>query len=346
MVGLWELCRQTHHTRKLSPTQPPLTFDPPDPLARAASQRRAGARPARAARGRRSRRPASRPAWPATRGCRRSCGSAVLVVDRVDRAPSPAARFAPPPQGPERHARLVAGRRRRQALAHVAGGVLGRQRARREAHAADAAAPTGRRERSASRPRPQSQATRYQRRPALTSECGSTSRRVSASSRPRVGEAQALLIATGRGDDREVWASTCGPPRGAGWSSPSAARVRAGAGGTGSTCSSFTSARTEVSSIPATEPPAAVRSPTAMAIASSSSSSSGGIAVPARSDSRPPAPSSTRPDIPAHAAAPRRAGSCARTRRGGRLARRPASRGGPGGATAASAAGWRWSRRS
>ena len=49
----------------------------------------------------------------------------------------------------------------------------------------------------------------------------------------------------------------------------------------GSTCSSFTSARTDVSSIPATDARAAVRRPTAMAIASSSSSSSGGIAVPA-----------------------------------------------------------------
>ena len=51
----------------------------------------------------------------------------------------------------------------------------------------------------------------------------------------------------------------------------------------GSTCSSFSSARTEVSSMPVTEARAAVRSPTAIAIASSSSSSSGGIAVPAPS---------------------------------------------------------------
>ena len=51
----------------------------------------------------------------------------------------------------------------------------------------------------------------------------------------------------------------------------------------GSTCSSLTSARTEVSSMPVTDAPAAVRRPTAMATASSSSSSSGGIAVPASS---------------------------------------------------------------
>src|SRR4051794_16614315 len=51
----------------------------------------------------------------------------------------------------------------------------------------------------------------------------------------------------------------------------------------GSTCSSLTRARTAVSSIPLTDAPAAVRRPTAIAIASSSSSSSGGIAVPARS---------------------------------------------------------------
>ena len=51
----------------------------------------------------------------------------------------------------------------------------------------------------------------------------------------------------------------------------------------GSTCSSFTSARTAASSIPVTEARAAVRRPTAIAIASSSSRRSGGIAVPARS---------------------------------------------------------------
>ena len=51
----------------------------------------------------------------------------------------------------------------------------------------------------------------------------------------------------------------------------------------GSTCSSLTSARTDVSSIPVTDARAAVRSPTAMAIASSSSSTSGGSAVPAAS---------------------------------------------------------------
>jgi hypothetical protein len=51
----------------------------------------------------------------------------------------------------------------------------------------------------------------------------------------------------------------------------------------GSTCSSFVSARTEVSSMPAIVPFAAVRRPTATATASSSSSSSGGIAAPASS---------------------------------------------------------------
>ncbi len=50
----------------------------------------------------------------------------------------------------------------------------------------------------------------------------------------------------------------------------------------GSTCSSFSSARTEVSSIPATEVEAALERPTATATVSSSSSTSGGIAVPAR----------------------------------------------------------------
>jgi hypothetical protein len=48
----------------------------------------------------------------------------------------------------------------------------------------------------------------------------------------------------------------------------------------GSTCCSLASARTEASSIPATEPFAAVRSPIATATVSSSSSSSGGRELP------------------------------------------------------------------
>jgi hypothetical protein len=51
----------------------------------------------------------------------------------------------------------------------------------------------------------------------------------------------------------------------------------------GSTCSSFDNARSDDSSIPATEPTDAVRSPTATATASSSSSSSGGTFAPAPS---------------------------------------------------------------
>jgi hypothetical protein len=51
----------------------------------------------------------------------------------------------------------------------------------------------------------------------------------------------------------------------------------------GSTCSSLASARMEVSSMPAIDPPAAVRSPTATATASASSSSSGGSSAPAPS---------------------------------------------------------------
>jgi hypothetical protein len=51
----------------------------------------------------------------------------------------------------------------------------------------------------------------------------------------------------------------------------------------GRTCSSLASARTEVSWMPVTLPPAAVRNPTATATASSSSSSSGGSAAPAPS---------------------------------------------------------------
>ncbi len=58
----------------------------------------------------------------------------------------------------------------------------------------------------------------------------------------------------------------------------------------GRTCSSFTSARSDVSSIPSTDVRAAVRRPTAIATASSSSRSSGGIAVPARSRYPPAGP--------------------------------------------------------
>jgi hypothetical protein len=58
----------------------------------------------------------------------------------------------------------------------------------------------------------------------------------------------------------------------------------------GRICSSLTSARTAVSSMPVTEARAAVRRPTAMAIASSSSSSSGGMARPARSRYPPEGP--------------------------------------------------------
>jgi hypothetical protein len=48
----------------------------------------------------------------------------------------------------------------------------------------------------------------------------------------------------------------------------------------GSTCSNFDNARSEASSIPATVPLAAVRSPTATATASSSSNKSGGSVAP------------------------------------------------------------------
>ncbi len=51
----------------------------------------------------------------------------------------------------------------------------------------------------------------------------------------------------------------------------------------GSTCSSLASARTDASSRPSTACPAPARSPTAMATASSSSRTSGGIALPATS---------------------------------------------------------------
>ena len=76
--------------------------------------------------------------------------------------------------------------------------------------------------------------------------------------------------------------STVGPPGTAETvAAPSAATRRRRC--SGSTCSSLTSARIAVSSMPVTDARAAVRNPTAMAIASSSSSSSGGMAAPAAS---------------------------------------------------------------
>ena len=67
--------------------------------------------------------------------------------------------------------------------------------------------------------RPQSQATRYQRRPALTSVCGSASRRVVASSRARVGEPHPLVVARrGRqhGQALRVDRRPAGPAQGGG----------------------------------------------------------------------------------------------------------------------------------
>ena len=63
-----------------------------------------------------------------------------------------------------------------------------------------------------------------------------------------------------------------------------------------------------------------------------------------RAGSRPPGRSATRPDSRARAGGRCRAGPCGRTPRGGRRARRRASRAGPAAATAGSAGGSRWSR--
>ena len=52
--------------------------------------------------------------------------------------------------------------------------------------------------------RPRSQPTRYQRRPRFTSECGSTSRRVARPVAAAVVEPQALGVAAGGGDRRQV----------------------------------------------------------------------------------------------------------------------------------------------
>lgn len=78
-----------------------------------------------------------------------------------------------------------------------------------------------------------------------------------------------------RTDGSTSGASRCGTAAAAPARAVSLGRSRAG-----STRCSFASARTELSSMPATLPPAAVTSPVATAIASSSSSSSGGRFVP------------------------------------------------------------------
>ncbi len=77
----------------------------------------------------------------------------------------------------------------------------------------------------------------------------------------------------------------------------------------GSTCSSLASARSEVSSMPAMRPCAAVRSPTATATASSSSSSSGGRSRRRRAGTRPSRRWRAR-GIRARAAGPCRGGRC------------------------------------
>jgi hypothetical protein len=66
----------------------------------------------------------------------------------------------------------------------------------------------------------------------------------------------------------------------------------------GKTCSNFTNARTDVSSIPATPPAAAVRNPTATATASSSSNNKGGNTPPAPNRYPPPPRTEPQPDTP------------------------------------------------
>src|SRR5438128_2729066 len=106
-----------------------------------------------------------------------------------------------------------------------------------------------------------------------------------------VAEADALRVAAGRRDHGEMLGATVGPAAGDVTVAEPSARTRRRRCA-GSTCSSLTSARTAVSSMPVTDARAAVRRPTAIAIASSSSRSSGGIALPARSRYPPAGPGS------------------------------------------------------
>ena len=141
-------------------------------------------------------------------------------------------------------ARLVAAGGAREALLDVGGGVLGRQRARREAHA-------GRRGPlepvDAERPPVLAAAVPGDQVPAAAAvdervrlDLAAAGGAVAAA----VGEAQALAVAAGGGDRGQRAAGRRSGRPAAARRSPTRARRRAGAGAPGSTCSSLTSART------------------------------------------------------------------------------------------------------
>jgi hypothetical protein len=96
----------------------------------------------------------------------------------------------------------------------------------------------------------------------------------------RGGEVQPDAVAAGPGDERELPRIDLRAVDAEGGGGV-AERADAVARRSGRICSSVASARTEYSSMPASDPDAALRSPTATAIASASSRSSGGICAPA-----------------------------------------------------------------
>ena len=225
---------------------------------------------------------------------RRASQSSESSLPRYSQRPRRAARACPTSRearaelvgrGVQRHARGVAVLRAAQVPGDERRRVPARQLARGEARAHRArAAPAGRAGRCASprarRPTPRgTSGARGSRANAARRGGGCPRRRAggrrSARSRGRGRRSRAAVSASG--------STVAAPPP-----QPGSVAVAARSALTrrrrcdGRICSSFTSARTAVSSIPATDAPAAARSPTAIATASSSSSSSGGIAVPAR----------------------------------------------------------------
>ena len=203
---------------------------------RRAARAARGVPPARAARGPRARRRASRSAAPASRGRRRRCAArSVLVVDRLDR---PRSRRDPPAQlrrrqrapspAPRSGARAeemlccdVGGRRRWPGSSRGCEADAGRRPGGRGGRRGTCASPRARGPRR----------RRYQRRPRLTSECGSTSRRRLGRRR---GRGRRSARARGRGTPRRARSGAAGRPSGRRPAAPTRRRAeRARPGGAG-----------------------------------------------------------------------------------------------------------------
>ena len=235
----------------------------------------------------------------------------------------------------------------------VRGRVLGRQRARRRSARRSrraASRRSTRKVRQSSRRR--SQATRYQRRPRLTSDVRLDLAPAVGAVAAAVGEAQALRVAAGGGDHRQVLRVDRRPADSGGLivADPSARDAAAQVGGQhlleldqrahgGLLDAGHRGARGGAKARRRWRSPPRRR---AAAAASRCRREAG---------SRRPGRSATRPGSRARAAARRRAGWCGRTPRAARPARARASRGAPGAARGAPGGGSRssvmaisWSR--